>query len=115
MKSWGQLNQELHEATSPGQTTILSDEFGELAVLAGLLRQNSHLSDRPSKSVPVRDETPLVQVREMHEQSVATRKGFVAAVWAAHEAGFSNLRISCECHMTEAGIRMLLKRTRSPR
>lgn len=85
-------------------------------VLAGVLRPQSDLLDPPPKSVGMPDHPPLLTaVRQSHQASVAAREAFVDAVWAAHEAGCANLRIAGHAGMTEAGIRMLLKRTRTRR
>lgn len=83
--------------------------------LAGVISPQSYLSDPPPKTigVPAPPAIELAAVRESHQSSVAARQAFVDAVWAAHDAGHSNLRIASYARMTEAGIRMLLKRTRS--
>lgn len=82
------------------------------AVLAGVLSPESHLSAQQPKrtSVPATQPVELIQVRTLYRDSVAARADFINAVWRAHDAGHSNLKIASFVGMTEAGIRMLLKR-----
>lgn len=99
-----------------GRTVRHPRYTAERAVLAGVMPADSNLSDRPSKSVGVPDPSPLlIAVRKSHQDSVASRSAFIDAVWAAHDAGFSNCRISSYVGMTEAGIRQILKRSKRGR
>lgn len=86
-------------------------------VLRGVISKQSDLSDPPPKPIGVPDgpAIELQTVRDTYQSSVAAREAFVDAVWAARDAGHSNMRIASYARMTEAGIRMLLKRTRSRR
>lgn len=84
--------------------------MSELNVLRGVMSPRSYLSDPPSKRSLVPEPIELTQARRLYQNSVAARQDFITAVWHAHDAGHSNSKIASYVGMTEAGIRMLLKR-----
>lgn len=112
MTRWSQAYQQLLiDRLYPGQMRLDADADGG----TGAFCADSHLSGSPSKDVLVPDQTLLDQVRQTHEEAVASRAAFVAAVQAAHDAGFANTRIAAMASLSEAGVRALLKRAKHQR
>lgn len=115
MTSWSMgLQRALADHVFPGQLGIDDAAVEAPEVSKGVLSPKSHCSDRPSKSVLVPDRTLLDAAKAARAEQAGSRARFVAAVWAAADAGFSNCRIASEVGMTEAGIRLLLKRSKYP-
>lgn len=96
------------------EESLRSHHYPGQMALPGEFDENSYLSDRPSTTVPVPDKTLLEEVSLHRVAMIEARLKWIAAIYAAQDAGFTNTQIGGMSGMTEAGIRQLLKRNRRP-